>query len=72
MWQDDRLAFNTTKETDRDYCVDEKLLRQMWRPDVFFVDSKEMRRHDVVRDNLFVDIRQSGEGIWFTFLLTAI
>ena len=63
MWQDDRLAFRqyTNKTTDRPYCVDSKLLDKLWRPDIFFVDSKQQRRHNVIRDNLFLDVRPSGE-----------
>ena len=44
----------------------------MWRPDVFFVDSKQQRRHTVIRDNLFLDVRPSGEGQRFILLFLQI
>ena len=36
-------------------------MNKLWRPDVFFVDSQEASRHDIITDNLFLDIKPSGE-----------
>ena len=63
VWKDDRLAFGsfTNKSTEQSYCVDSKLLSRIWRPDTFFADSKEQKRHRVIRDNVFVDISSDGQ-----------
>ena len=37
--------------------VDASFVDQIWRPDVFFVDSREQNRHSVVTDNLLLDIK---------------
>ena len=38
--------------------VDASLVDQIWRPDVFFVDSREQNRHSVVTDNRMLDIQE--------------
>ena len=42
-------------------CVDASYANQIWRPDLYFVDSREQRRHDVVTDNLFMEVKPDGE-----------
>ena len=43
------------------HLKDSKITDQLWRPDVFFVDSKQQRRHTIIRDNLFLDVSPTGE-----------
>ena len=59
IWKDDRLAYGnfTNKQLSRSFCVDSKIIDQIWLPDLFFVDAKSSKRHTVIRDNSFVDVR---------------
>ena len=38
-------------------CIDASFADLIWRPDLYFVDSREQRRHDVVTDNLFMEVQ---------------
>ena len=66
-WTDERLAFNKgnndvneakVRDPDAKMSVDASFVDQIWRPDVFFVDSREQNRHSVVTDNRMLDIQE--------------
>lgn len=67
-WQDDRLALSryTPADSKKMPVGDEKVnidasyLNDIWRPDIFFVDSRKQERHSVMTDNVMLDITTDG------------
>ena len=49
FWNDPRL--DLTKFTDKETTVDEKLLAEVWMPDLVFSNSVSSARHSVVKRN---------------------
>ena len=49
FWNDPRL--DLSKFTDKVTTVDEKLLADLWMPDLFFSNSVSSNRHTVVKRN---------------------
>ena len=59
FWNDTRLSFDgdIADDVNDHTCVDASFAEKIWRPDLYFVDSREQRRHDVVTDNLFMEVK---------------
>ena len=63
-WKDDRLNFDDVgsgkqpnPSLDKITNVDASYVDKIWRPDLFFVDSRKQKRHEVMADNVLLDIK---------------
>jgi len=72
FWNEPRLAWgleNNLTRKDEIYSIDCSYIEQIWIPDLFFVDEKESRRHEIFRKNALLEIRPNGD-IMFSERLT--
>ncbi|XP_035694435.1 glycine receptor subunit alpha-3-like [Branchiostoma floridae] len=60
-WNDPRLAFTKYNHT---IAVDVSLLKQLWQPDLFFVNEKSAKFHSVTVDNKFLRISPNGDILY--------
>ena len=62
-WKDDRLNFidvggkQPNPNLDQITSIDASYADKIWRPDVFFVDSRKQKRHKIMTDNVLLDIK---------------
>ena len=63
VWTDRRLAYgNFTNGTIAlQTNVDSGVIEQIWTPDLYFVRDKKARKHNILKDNAFLEINPSGE-----------
>ena len=45
-------------------AVDPSIIDLLWIPDVFFVDEKDAKRHNIMRQNILLDIDPNGDIIY--------
>ncbi|KAI6200691.1 hypothetical protein M3Y96_00761100 [Aphelenchoides besseyi] len=62
-WRDPRLAHNETK---RILIRDPDILQKMWRPDVYFANSRIAEFHDVTQANFLLWIEPDGSILYDT------
>ena len=48
-------------EGDAKVNIDASYVDKIWRPDIFFVDSRKQERHNVMTDNVMLDITTEGQ-----------
>ena len=70
-WTDPRLAWagesNRTR-SDGFNKIHSSYAERIWVPDLFFVDEKEAKRHEILRRNALLEIKPNGE-IFYSGLL---
>ncbi|KAI6175995.1 Protein CBR-GGR-2 [Aphelenchoides bicaudatus] len=62
-WNDSRLAHN---ESRRILIRDSDILKKIWRPDVYFANSRTAQFHDVTQDNFLLWIEPDGSVLYDT------
>ena len=55
---------NGLSRSDGMNAVDPSIIDLMWIPDVFFVDEKDAKRHNIMRQNILLDIDPNGDIIY--------
>jgi len=60
FWRDPRLAFKKKGSLDK-LVVGSDFMKNIWVPDTFFVNEKEVHYHQATTDNQFLRIMHTGE-----------
>ena len=62
-WVDPRLAYNrlTNKTMVGPANVDSKYVDDIWTPDLYFQNEKKSRKHEILKDNIFLEIAPDGQ-----------
>ncbi|XP_056593705.1 gamma-aminobutyric acid receptor subunit rho-3 isoform X1 [Triplophysa dalaica] len=61
-WKDERLAFPSTNNLSRTF--DGRLVKKIWKPDVFFVHSKRSFIHDTTMENIMLRVYPDGNILY--------
>ncbi|XP_013401390.1 glycine receptor subunit alpha-1-like [Lingula anatina] len=64
-WNDPRLAFKTFNlNRTTAFTLSDKILKDIWVPDLFFANEKHAWRHDITTPNVLVRISPSGDVLY--------
>ncbi|XP_059354021.1 gamma-aminobutyric acid receptor subunit rho-2-like [Carassius carassius] len=61
-WKDERLSFPS--KTNKSMTFDGRLVKKIWVPDVFFVDSKQSFIHNTTTENILIRVYPDGHVIY--------
>lgn len=61
-WKDERLAFPSSNNLSRTF--DGRLVKKIWKPDVFFVHSKRSFIHDTTMENIMLRVYPDGNILY--------
>ena len=60
QWTDYRLKYQTKLDADQALQLDGHLLEKLWIPTVFFPKEKIGLMHEIIRDNIEIQIFENG------------
>lgn len=60
-WTDKRLSFDQSLKNYSHINLDPRLMKDIWYPDLFFVNEKEARYHDIMVPNRLLRVYPDGQ-----------
>ena len=61
FWRDPRLTFEEGQDLKKIVLTGREFVDRFWTPDTFFVNEKDVVKHDAMVKNLFFRVKPNGD-----------